>query len=77
MKQLNELKVGDKVTRLIGREKMAMPMTVMRVADGRIYCAPLSSMPPDWEFNDTTGMEIDEQLGWDGINFTGSTIIPV
>lgn len=80
MKQLSELKPGDKVTRLIGSPvvKMNMPMIIMAVDKGIIYCttqdAPEGTV---WEFNQQTGGEVDWDLGWDGTNFTGSTIVPV
>ena len=32
---------------------------------------------PEWTFNATTGLEIDESLHWDGINRTGSYLTTV
>lgn len=30
---------------------------------------------PTWDFNLSTGLEIDEDLGWDGVKTTGSYIL--
>ena len=43
-----------------------MPLKVTDITETRIICGP-------WEFSRETGGEIDEELGWDGIN-TGSLL---
>ena len=61
----DHIQIGDKVTRLLGG-CLPMVLTVTEVTDDRIICG-------DWEFSKHTGGEIDELLGWDGLN-TGSLL---
>jgi hypothetical protein len=61
--QLDALKVGDSVIRLLGGA-IAMPVTITQI-DDLIHCGP-------WAFHRATGCEIDEGLGWDGVTVTGS-----
>ena len=56
--------VGDKVIRNLAGIELEFEVTDMR--DGRIICGP-------WEFDQKTGAEIDDDLGW-GPNGTGSCI---
>jgi hypothetical protein len=68
MKTLNELKVGDTVTRwLAGSIPMTLPVTA--VTETTIECA-------DWTFDRATGAEIDEYLDWGPPpKMTGSYIV--
>lgn len=76
-KPLSELKPGDKVTRLIGAEKIPMPLKVGGVDKGVIFCIgpEFLATPIIYSFNQETGGEIDEGCGWDGITSTGSIIV--
>lgn len=65
---LEGIKVGDEVIRLIGGET-PMPLKVDKVTDTIVVCGP-------WEFDKKTGSEIDEELGWN-VEKTGSFIIRV
>lgn len=66
--KLSELQRGDKVTRMLAGV-VPMPLTITFVTDSRIVCG-------DWVFNRTTGLEVDADLGWDGVENSGSYIIP-
>ena len=60
---LASVQLGQKVSRVLaGGFKMTLIITAL--TDDKIICGP-------WEFSRFTGGEIDEELGWDGIN-TGS-----
>ena len=59
------VKIGDKVIRILAGS-IEMPLKVTDITETRIICGP-------WEFSRETGGEIDEELGWDGIN-TGSLL---
>ena len=61
--ELANLKVGDTVTRMLGGS-IPMELVISRI-DDVIECGP-------WTFNKDTGLEIDEDLGWDGVRITGS-----
>lgn len=67
-KTLADLKVGDAVTRMLGGV-VPQDLEITSIEDGVIYCGP-------WMFHQFNGAEIDKELGWDGINVTGSTIKP-
>lgn len=64
-----DLKVGDKVDRMIGDGTLLMEMTVMAIKDGIIYCAhtghtehwPIEEL---WQFHAEFGCEEDADLGW-------------
>lgn len=58
--------VGDTVVRTMGGLVM-MKLVVTGVTDALIICG-------DWAFSKKTGGEVDLELGWDGINRTGSFI---
>jgi hypothetical protein len=64
------IKVGDVVTRMLGGPPSGIPMElrVSAVEPGIIHCGP-------WKFSMMTGGEIDDDLGWDGVN-TGSYLVP-
>jgi len=69
VKELKELRPGDAVTRWIGGKHGGVPveLKVTSVTNILIICG-------DWKFNRHTGGEIDSDLGWDGIRFTGSIL---
>ena len=50
----NKLKIGDVVTRLLGGA-IPMRLSVTDITNSRIICGP-------WEFNKTSGVEIDEDI---------------
>lgn len=60
---LKNVKVGDRVTRMMGGE-IPMDLKVSEVTDKLIICGP-------WSFDRETGAEIDEDLGWN-VDRTGS-----
>ena len=60
------LEPGDMVIRLLGG-KIEMELIVSEVTTHRILCG-------EWEFIRSTGGEIDEFLGWDGVTLTGSQL---
>jgi hypothetical protein len=53
---MEEIKVGQTVTRWLAGT-IPMELRVSEVTDDRIICG-------GWEFDKTTGAEIDEDLGW-------------
>lgn len=57
------LSVGDTVTRMLGGS-LPMKLKITQIKDGLIHCGP-------WTFCPKTGMEIDEELGWNA-NHSGS-----
>jgi len=59
--QFLDVKVGDTVTRILGGQPM--PLTVTEVTEDRIICNPFG-WDRGWEFDRSTGIEIDEDLGW-------------
>ncbi len=68
MKKLEELVVGDLVTRdMVGIETT---LAVTAVTDNTIVCGA-------WTFHRRTGGEIDEDLDWDGQTRYGSRIKPL
>jgi hypothetical protein len=63
--KLSDVKPGDIVTRnMCG---LPMELKVSEVTSDRIKCGP-------WEFDKSTGAEIDEDLGW-GARATGSYLV--
>ena len=62
---LSKVKVGDIVTRLVANS-LRMQLEVTELTEKEIICG-------SWKFSKITGGEIDEDLGWDGIN-TGSIL---
>ena len=65
---LASLQVGDTVTRMLaGVVPMVLRVTAMD--DKLITCGA-------WTFDRATGGEVDEDLGWDGVNHTGSVLTP-
>ena len=78
MKDLSELKVGDRVRRLLS-ETVPMDLYVVKIDEKLIYCArtPGESDPGwIWTFDTTYGIEEDPDLGW-GVEsgITGSRLI--
>jgi hypothetical protein len=53
---VDEIKVGDVVTRWLGGE-IEMQLRVSAITEDRILCG-------GWEFDKATGAEIDDDLGW-------------
>jgi hypothetical protein len=64
--KLKELAVGDRVVRMLAGT-IPMELVVTAVTEERIICGA-------WEFDRTTGAEIDEDLGW-GPQGTGSYLV--
>lgn len=73
MKNFEYLKVGDRVTRVMGGV-IRMELTVCRIVDGLIrgYKPGAINCEEGWTFRVDNGMEVDKDLGWDGITVTGS-----
>ncbi|MES2729972.1 MAG: hypothetical protein V4621_07780 [Pseudomonadota bacterium] len=69
LKTLNDLAVGDVVTRYVSAAKIPMCLKVSAIDDNLIHCGP-------WKFNKSNGAEVDLELGWDGVTATGSIIVP-
>jgi len=66
---MKNLQVGDKVIRMLAGS-IPMPLAVTEVKEDRYVCAM-------WEFDKTTGAEIDEDLRWGPPPLsTGSYIVP-
>jgi hypothetical protein len=68
---LRDLKVGDKVTRMLAGT-IPLELKVSEVTEDRIICGA-------WEFDRNLGYEIDEYFGWgvpgeDGKIMSGSFI---
>lgn len=59
-KKINNEKLAEKVAQYTGIPKVKL----METLEGQQL--------PTWEFSAVTGMEIDLELGWDGIKVTGS-----
>lgn len=71
-----DLKIGDELTRVLGGE-VEMPVIVGYIDDNTFKVGSVKgaiSWEDGWTFNKHTGLEIDEDLGWDGISKTGSYI---
>lgn len=62
----DNVKIGSVVTRLLAGD-VPMQLKVTFVDDSYIYCG-------GWKFLKSNGAEVDEQLGWDGVNITGSVL---
>lgn len=67
MRDLADLKEGDRVRRLLSSAAIPMDVWVVKVDDDMIYCA-LRSNETDidsmWTFDKTMYVEIDERFGW-------------
>lgn len=63
---LKGLRVGDPVTRWLAAT-IPMELTVTAITSDLIRCRC-------WDFDRTTGGEVDLDLGWDGRTYTGSYI---
>lgn len=81
---LSNVKTGDKLIRLIGNQ-IPMPVVVGEMDDtyiwvGSVVSAGGLSVPATkekgWKFLKKYGTEVDEDLGMDGINVTGSILRP-
>lgn len=76
MEKLKNVKVGDKLTRLIAG---VVPMTVVvgEITDKVIKCGSIDgtvAWEEGWTFDRKTGAEIDEDLYWNSKGITGSYI---
>lgn len=72
----SSLKIGDKLTRVLGGV-VEMPVIVGYIDENIFKVGEVDgviSWEDGWAFNKHTGLEIDEDLGWDGISITGSYI---
>lgn len=68
---VNELKIGDKVLRRMGRddeEHIDMLMEITAIDDKIITCAAIvaegARIDENWTFDKQTGYEIDHDLQW-------------
>jgi len=69
-KKLSEIKTGDLVLRWLVGCRTPMRLPVAEVTADRIICVG------GWEFDRSTGDEIDADLGWLPGGVTGSRIEP-
>lgn len=67
--ELLQISTGDTVIRVLGPLEMGVEMLlkVSQVTQNTIHCG-------SWIFKITTGGEVDEELGWDGVTKTGSML---
>lgn len=65
---MSRFQEGQKVMRYLSSARIPMATVVTKVHEGLVWCGP-------WTFDDKTGAEIDEDLGW-GVDrgITGSVI---
>lgn len=71
-----ELKVGDKVTRLLSAAKVPMVQTITNVTDTE-YWTGVPGVDDHWTFDKATLVEIDHDLGWGpSYGITGSYLLP-
>lgn len=76
----DNLNIGDKITRVIGFPKgVSMEVIVGEIKDDYIICGSSCGFVKGvegigWKFHKKTGLEIDEDLGWDGITKSGAYI---
>jgi hypothetical protein len=65
-----DLKIGDKVVRIMGSNGPPMEMVVKDIKDGILYCYAAGSVSENWpldqlwRFDAEQGCEEDEGLGW-------------
>lgn len=76
--KLENVKVGDKLTRLLGGS-IPMEVIVTIVNEKTVICGSPDGFvkgteEDGWTFNRQNGAEIDTDLGWDGVTVTGSFI---
>lgn len=74
LKSFMDVKEGDTVTRLLAG-KIPMKLIVGKIDDTFIYTKSPDGrvkLADGWKFRRDNGAEVDEDLGWDGINRTGS-----
>lgn len=72
--KFGHIKKGDVVTRILGGV-VKMQLVVGDVDDNLIYCSSkdgIVDLESGWKFRKENGAEVDEDLGWDGITYTGS-----
>ncbi len=87
--KLFSVKVGDVLVRGVGADGATMmKLIVGKTDDEFVYCGSHSEEdaknpfgPIDWEegwkFRKSTGLEVDEDLGWNGITTTGTFITKI
>lgn len=71
--KFGHIKEGDVVTRMLAGT-IPMELVVGHVDETMIYIGKPGE--GGWKFRRDNGAEVDEDLGWDGINLTGSYIKP-
>lgn len=54
---MSRFEEGQKVMRYLSSARIPMPLIVTKVHEGLVWCGP-------WTFDDETGAEEDEELGW-------------
>lgn len=63
-----DLKVGDRVNRMLGDGRLFMEMEVTEVKDDVVVCAAVKdgriAFRGRWEFHRDAGCEEDHELGW-------------
>lgn len=70
-----EVKVGDKVTRMLAGIPCELKVTA--VTDELVICGGDEKEHVGWWFDKKTGAEVDEDLGWGPPpKFTGSYLLP-
>jgi len=74
---LADLKEGDTVIRILAGHPMEVVVGV--VTPEHVYCGSPNGFVPatveaGWKFRKDNGLEVDEDLGWDGLTRTGSYI---
>lgn len=77
---LDNVKVGDMLVRVLGANGVPMPVIVGEIKDGRVKVGSGDGVIPwqmGWTFDQKTGAEIDEDLGWGPDTITGSYITHV
>lgn len=76
MIKLSDIKVGDKVERIVGGEiHITMEVSSVNVDEIVLFIDEPTHGHIDWRFNRKTGAEIDDSLDWDGKTVTGSFIL--
>lgn len=67
----SDVKAGDVVRRMLAGV-VPMELKVSSVDETFIY---VGSPGDGWKFLRSTGAEVDEDLGWDGVTYTGSYLV--
>jgi hypothetical protein len=72
MGKFDHIKEGDVVTRMLAGT-IPMKLNVGFVDEKMIYIGKPGE--GGWKFLRSNGAEVDEDLGWDGVNVTGSYLV--